>query len=577
MDEEGDGKTPELGAEENPLASGAKAGQVPGECNEQWDEIKSVGYQEMFELYKSQGLDEDTAKTLAEETTMSGERNGKSLLTVEHGPQGVARIHKDAKAFVYLVTSDVTELEMHVKATGLLYKVALTTNARVWVLEQVKSLILSKMRSGATLSPGMATRLKDLVDSIKLAKEGHEVELPEWSTRSRMFANVAKTWNQMNEYAGELIVFMTRKKTSIKKQLETQEKNHIRKVEREARTRNGLALYTTAQVYVKFLRSRMNSMASSDANEKGLALEQYLWPWADDDGSFSTEVFNFIAKYEKYAELCQDAGMEPRQSCWYLLTQSLTGYNGTFQKIRGTDRNKTVGSEVRLFVKDLEKGGSWYDSDLDDEARVEKLRLAIARFDPKKDEAEEADGQKSVGGSKGVMNALNATTQGLNIPGQFGQQTGGGEGPKCWGCGESGHFKRDCTKHRQGGRGNGGRGPGRGGGGRGRGGGGRSQSRNPKQTPRSDSGNGSNLRGGINGEIVAGAKCNLCKRHGHADGYCPDNKDNMLRALAASVSDDQKKFGFTVEKDEQGNWTTYDFDEPEENQGSGDGAEQSEN
>ena len=124
--------------------------------------------------------------------------NGASLLKKVHGPQSVAEVPKDARSFTYENNGDVTEMEVHVKAAGALYKQVLEADAPLWVMEKVKELITGKLAKGGTLCPIMPKRLKELVETIQLAKEGKDVEFPKWSNESQMFADAARTRPQEN-------------------------------------------------------------------------------------------------------------------------------------------------------------------------------------------------------------------------------------------------------------------------------------------------------------------------------------------------------------------------------------------
>ena len=77
-------------------------------------------------------------------------------------------------------------MEVHVKAAGVLYKNVLESDALLWVMGKVKELITSKLAKGGTLCPIMSKSSKELVETIQLAKEGKDVELPMWSNESQM-------------------------------------------------------------------------------------------------------------------------------------------------------------------------------------------------------------------------------------------------------------------------------------------------------------------------------------------------------------------------------------------------------
>ena len=128
--------------------------------------------------HMDQGVDEETADELAKEQSLSGVKNGTSLLKKRHGPKNLTETPKEAKAFLYLEDKDATELEVHVKAAGVLYKHALEANAELWIMERVKELIIDQLAKGCTLCPDMSIRLKELVEGIRMIKEEKDVDFP---------------------------------------------------------------------------------------------------------------------------------------------------------------------------------------------------------------------------------------------------------------------------------------------------------------------------------------------------------------------------------------------------------------
>ena len=112
-EDQGDGS-----ADQNGTKTSSKKGML---ISADSDRIVSANFDELRQKFIEQGVDTETAEALAKEKSLSGVSNGTSLLGKVHGPRSITEIPKDAKLFTYEENGDVTELEVHVKAAGVLY------------------------------------------------------------------------------------------------------------------------------------------------------------------------------------------------------------------------------------------------------------------------------------------------------------------------------------------------------------------------------------------------------------------------------------------------------------------------